>query len=370
MRAARARGALLADLSLLVATAAVAALAGCGSAASDAPSTHPFGTPPPAAADVHAWAAGEVGTLLVTDDGGASWQRKKFYLSARGLDVAFPDVRTGWLITDAGGVLRTTDGGSGWHVVDVSKLQLKAIAATDATHAWVVGAAGAELGEAGRLSLQRTSDGGQTWTRSRFGDAMLADVAFADARHGVLVALDRIWTTRDGGRSWKMRRRVNMSVLTSAFAGDARHAWVAGWGTQDGTPFVLATVNGGATWRRLGIDVPASSPGSLQVGQIVAAGEGTATAGTSPGQTSLWLTCGAGVLASADAGKTWELQQTRAGAPTAIAAADGKHLLATTDGQPVLATSDGGTTWLAFGSDGFLKQPLVSVAAVSAPAGE
>ena len=54
----------------------------------------------------------------------------------------------------------------------------------------------------------------------------------------------------------------------------------------------------------------------------------------------------------------------------AIAAADRQHLLATTTSQPVLATSDGGATWLAFGSDGFLKQPLVSIAAVSAPAAE
>jgi photosystem II stability/assembly factor-like uncharacterized protein len=81
------------------------------------------------------------------------------------------------------------------------------------------------------------------------------------------------------------------------------------------------------------------------------------------GQTRLWLTCPAGVLASTDGGETWELQQVPAGAPLAIAAADEQHVLATTTSQPILATSDGGAAWLAFGADGFLKQPLVSIAA-------
>ena len=371
--AVRALGALLAGLTLLgVVCATVAAplvLGGCGGGAADAPAAEPFGTPPAAAPGVHAWAAGEVGTLLVTADGGAGWERQRFYLSERGVDVAFSDARTGWLVTDAGGALVTVDGGGNWDIVDKSKLQLKAVAAVDASTAWIAAIAGA-LGDPGNGVLLRTSDGGATWERTPFGDAMLADVAFSDARHGVLVALDRIWTTSDGGRSWKLRRRLAMTVLTSVFAGDARHAWVAGWDTQDGRPLVLATESGGSKWRRLSIDVPAASPGALQAGQIVAAGEGTASEAGSAGQTSLWLTCAAGVLASRDGGETWELQQVPAGAPQAIAAADLQHVLATTMSQPVLATADGGATWLAFGSDGFLNQPLVSIAAVSAPAGE
>jgi photosystem II stability/assembly factor-like uncharacterized protein len=370
---ARALGALLAGLVLLGAVcAAVAAplvLGGCGGSGAEAPAAEPFGPPPPAAPGVRAWAAGEVGTLLVTADGGAGWKRQRFYLSERGVDVAFPDARTGWLVTDAGGALVTVDGGAAWKVVDKSKLQLKAVAAVDASTAWVVATAGS-AGDPGNGVLLRTSDGGTTWERTAFGGAMLADVAFADARDGVLIALDRIWTTRDGGRSWKLRRSLGMTVLTSVCAGDSRHAWVAGWDTQDGLPLVLATGNGGSSWRRLRIDVPAPSPGALQAGQIVAAGAGTASDAGVAGQTSLWLTCAAGVLASRDGGETWELQPVPAGVPQAIAAADPQHVLATTASQPVLATSDGGTTWLAFGSDGFLRQPLVSIAAVAAPAAE
>jgi len=351
--------------AVLAGAAATAALGGCGGSGPAAPS-QPFGTPPPPAPGVHAWAAGEVGTLLVTADGGADWRRQQFFLSERGVDVAFTDARDGWLITDAGAMLTTTDGGAAWKVVGKVGLQMKAIAATDAQHAWVVASSGGAA-EPGKPVLLRTSDGGKTWKRAAgaFGDAQFADVAFADARHGVLVALDRVWVTHDGGRRWQLSRQQGMSVLTSACSGDASTFWVAGWGTLDGAPFVLVTRDGGSSWRRLSIDVRAPSAGALQAGQLAVAGaRGPAAA------TRLWLTCPAGVLASTDAGQTWTLRKVAAGQPVAIAAVDDQHLLATTSGQPVLATSDGGTTWLAWGTAGFLKQQLTAVAAAAAPAGQ
>ena len=355
MRLAR----LPAALSLAASLLSLAILVGCGSAGGQAPE-HPFGDPPAPAPGVRAWAAGETGVLLVTADGGASWKRQRFFLPQRGVDVAFTDAQTGWLVTDAGTVLATTDGGAGWTVVEKVKLDVKALAAVDARTAWLAGNAVGAAGEPGASSVFRTTDGGDTWKRTSFGDALLADVAFADRRHGVLVALDRIWSTRDGGRSWRLRKQLPMTVLTSVVAGDSRYAWVAGWGTQDGAPLVCATRDGGATWRRLRVDVAAPEPGDLQTKQIVCAGE-----------SRLWLTCNAGVLATADGGETWALQKVAAGQPQAIAAADEQHVLATTQGQAILATADGGATWPAFGRDGFLAQPLVSIAArVKAGAGK
>jgi photosystem II stability/assembly factor-like uncharacterized protein len=346
---------LRAALALALALAALAVLSGCGSAGVKAPE-HPFGSPPAAVPGIRAWAAGEAGALLVTADGGASWQRQEFFLPQRGVDVAFADARTGWLVTEAGTVLATTDGGAAWTVVEQAQLTVKAIAATDARHAWIVGNASGAAGESGESAVLRTVDGGATWKSMDFGIAQLADVAFADERHGVLVALDRIWSTRDGGRTWRLRRELPMTVLTSVAAGDPRHAWVAGWDTQEGDPLVWATRDGGATWRRLRIDVPPAVPGDLQSKQIACAGE------------SLWITCNAGILASADGGTTWELQKVPAGKPLAVAAADEGHILATTETQPILATADGGAAWMANGNDGFLTQPLVAIAALKTEA--
>lgn len=344
---ARAFGALVAGFILL---GAAAGQAGCGGAATEAPA-NPFGTPPAPAPGIHAWAAGEVGTLLVTSDGGANWRRQRFYLSERALDVAFCDQRSGWLITNGGAVLATADGGAAWKVVGKQELGMKALAASDSRHAWIVAREADDTGGPQKAVVLRTSDGGNTWSRSGFGDAQLADVAFADARHGVVIALDRIWTTRDGGRTWRLRRQLDMTVLTSVVAGDSGHAWVAGWGTLDGVPLVYATEDGGLRWRRLRVDVPPPAAGALQAGQIAAAG-----------LSRLWVTCNVGILATQDGGETWRLQKTPAGQPRAIAASDERHVLATTSGQPVLATSDGGATWLAFGQAGYLRQPLVAIA--------
>jgi len=344
--------------SLVTVLAALALLAGCGSSGAQAPA-HPFGDPPAPAAGVRAWAAGEIGVLLVTADGGASWTPQKFFLPERAVDVAFPDARTGWIATDAGTVLETVNGGAGWTVVGKVKLTVKAVAAVDSQNAWIVGAATGAGGDPGAASVFRTADGGKTWQRTGFGAALLADVAFTDARHGVLVALDRIWSTRDGGRTWRLRKQFPMTVLTSVAAGDSRNAWVAGWGTQDGAPFVWATRDAGTTWRRLRIDVPAPKPGALQTRQIACAGE-----------TSLWITCDAGVLATSDGGATWKLQKVAAGLPQAIAAADAQHALATTEGQAILATADGGATWPAFGENGYLKQPLLAITALKAAASQ
>jgi photosystem II stability/assembly factor-like uncharacterized protein len=344
----------VAALALVVAIATLALLAGCGGDGPEAVD-RPFGDPPAPVPGIRAWAAGEAGVLLVTVDGGAHWKRQEYFLPQRGVDVAFADAQTGWLVTDAGTVLATTDGGAGWTVVEQPELTAKAIAATDARRAWIVGSASGAADEPGASVVLRTTDGGETWRRTGLGTAQLADVTFADERHGVLVALDRIWSTRDGGRTWRLRRELPMTVLTSVAAGDLQRFWVAGWDTQLGDPLVFATRDGGATWGRLRVDVPPAQPGELQARQIACAGEGR-----------LWITCAAGVLASADGGRTWELQKVPAGQPLAVAAADEEHVLATTGSQPILASADGGATWRAFGAEAFLKQPLVAIDAVVA----
>lgn len=347
-----ARAAVIATLLL---ASAIPSLVGCGGEA--APAANPFGEPPAPARDVHAWAAGEIGVVLVTADGGASWTRRSFLLPQRGVDVDFPGRREGWLVTDAGTVLSSADGGTGWTVRKKARLRMTAVAATDADHVWVLGNAVGAAGEPGASAVLRSEDGGGTWERRPFGDALLADIDFADQRHGWLVALDRIWTTSDGGRSWRRSKQLGMAVLTGVTSSDRRHAFVAGWGTLDGAPFVLTTSDGGRTWSRRRIDLEAPVAGDLQSRQITCAGDDV-----------LWVTCKAGVMATTDAGRTWKLQEVPAGQPLGIAAADAKHVLATTDGQPMLSSSDGGATWRAYGNDDFLKQGLVAISAVSAAA--
>ena len=346
-------------LVLLVVAAACAALvAGCGSSSTvKAPA---FGPAPPPVAGVHAWAVGEVGHVLFTDDGGASWHRRAFNLPDRGTDVAFADPLHGWLVTDGGTALATGDGGATWTVGGQSHLNLSSVASTDADHVWALGDA-TDVGTGlSRSSVLRSADGGQTWVRTGFGTTPLADTFFADARHGWLVGFDRIWATADGGKTWRVQERRGLAALEGGACSDRRHAWVVGWGTQDGAPLALGTSDGGATWRELRVDVPKPARGDLQLKGVACAGSRT-----------VWATCAAGIVASQDGGRSWALQTVPAAAASvAIAAADAGHIFATTSGQPLLASADGGRTWLACGTTGWLKQGLLSIAAVKADAAQ
>ena len=265
----------------------------------------------------------------------------------------FSDATTGWLATDAGTVLRSADGGRHWKVAKVFSEQVKALAAGDVAHAWVVcDATGAAVEPTGAYVFS-TSDAGATWKRKGFGGAQLSDVSFADARHGVLVALDRIWTTRDGGRRWVLRRSIPMTVLERVAVGDPRHAWVAGWGTQKGECLVFSTADGGRTWARRKLDAPGVS-GDIQPRGI-----------TCFGADHVWVTIKSGVFASTDGGRTWRLRQVRP-EPLAVAAAGAEHVVTTaTTALPMRVSGDGGATWRSAGVTP--KRPLVAVDALAAP---
>ena len=345
-----------AALSLAAALVALMLLAGCGGSSAADSQTAQSGPPPSPAPGVLAWAVGEQGDVLGTRDGGAQWTRWSFFLHESGVDVDFSDPSTGWLATDAGTVLRSTDGGRHWKVAKVFSQQVKALAAGDADHAWVVCDASGAAGESTGACVFRTSDGGATWRRTGFGAAQLSDVSFADATHGVLVALDRIWTTRDGGSTWVLRRSVPMTVLERVATGDSRHAWVAGWGTQKGECLVFGTADGGRTWSRRKLETPGAT-GDIQPRGI-----------TCFGPDDVWVTIKSGAFASTDGGRTWELQQVGA-EPLAIAAADAGHVVATAaTALPMRVSGDGGATWRSAAVTP--NRTLVAADALAAPAAQ
>ena len=62
-----------------------------------------------------------------------------------------------------------------------------------------------------------------------------------------------------------------MTVLERAATGDARHAWVVGWGTQKGECLVFATSDGGRTWVRRKLEAPGATS-DVQPGGIACFG--------------------------------------------------------------------------------------------------
>ncbi|GEM_PF-1517559 len=101
------------------------------------------------------WAVGAAGTILRTDDAGATWTKQVSGVSVPIAAVDFPATSVGFAVGRSGLILRTRDGGSHWvKLKSGTQKWLTAVCFVDASHGWVVGKSGV---------LLRTSNGGKTW---------------------------------------------------------------------------------------------------------------------------------------------------------------------------------------------------------------
>jgi photosystem II stability/assembly factor-like uncharacterized protein len=128
--------------------------------------------------------------------------------------TSFIDGLNGWAVggelEDGVGSLvqRTTNGGRTWTVLyaDGAGFPLRDVAFTDALHGWAVSSSGTLVGY-----LIATTDGGHSWVE-QFGAGPLESVDFTDRLHGIVRGLDGdspqrpiTLTTGDGGRNWSVQ---------------------------------------------------------------------------------------------------------------------------------------------------------------------
>ena len=213
-----------------------------------------------------AWVGGQVHNrpvILSSTDGGATWTTLyEPQKSAEGptyvTGLAFSDARHGWAALDFPStvIARTSDGGHSWQTLRPRGVALlRAIACTDARHAWAVGQCSAH-----DAMIIATSDGGAHW-RTQYAPTNrpvadeLEGVAFVDSRHGWAVGHESlVLATDDGGRHWRRQDtglRNNWSLESVTFS-DLQHGWIALGGGHS----LLWTDDGGEHWHALGLDAP------------------------------------------------------------------------------------------------------------------
>lgn len=171
------------------------------------------------------WIGGEEGLVLHTTDGGRTWQRQPTPTRVPLFSLHFVDQEYGWAVGDRSLAIHTRDGGQTWSLRKVAPAGeeqrpaqevlleqepiLYDVYFADRQRGWVVG----EFGK-----LFRTVDGGHTWSRRE--ETLLGEeivdvldiptffgVAFSSAEEGVAAGLEgKIARTRDGGLSWKLDR--------------------------------------------------------------------------------------------------------------------------------------------------------------------
>ncbi|SDM70506.1 Por secretion system C-terminal sorting domain-containing protein [Catalinimonas alkaloidigena] len=182
------------------------------------------------------YAVGEEGTLLRSVDG-ENWlpQTSGVEVNLRG--VAFGG-GTGWAVGDSATVLTLSQAGS-WQTQATplaTMVHLHDIAAMDAMHAWAVGTAGTILHYDGTTWTEQTTPVTTTLHAVTFADAMSG---WAVGDSGVVLS------TTDGGQVWNLMPTGVLASLYGVHFPTPEVGYAVG--ARD---YILKTQDGGQTWYR------------------------------------------------------------------------------------------------------------------------
>ena len=238
-------------------------------------------------------APGNRGRVGRSTDGGATWSTTQVPTAQDITDVSFPDASTGFAIDTSDALRFTGNGGQQWTPIDTGDTpSVNAILALDRNIAMLFTSRGIYRSTA----AADTSGGGTTFEpvdnsrvrRTAFADydrtdgqalfALALDtiwtsndrgatwrtvpgpvrrpryrsIDFVSSRQGFALTTDgRLWTTRNGGRRWTELPGTGTNRGADLAFGDARHGYLLlpSWGQNNAGGWVLATSDGGASWR-------------------------------------------------------------------------------------------------------------------------
>lgn len=289
------------------------------------------------------------GKILVTTDGGKSWQSKPSGTELALYNVKFTDAQNGWICGQEGLILHTQDGGETWRQQESGiTLPIFALWFVNPTHGWAVSE---------QATYLRTTTGGESWETGHIEvslegvpeeetlamvDPSLYDIHFLDEQTGWMAGeFGKIYHSTDGGVSWKEQQGT---LLGQAGIDNALNlpTWFgirflnANEGIAVGLEGKLAeTTDGGRTWNFIAEEVAKSSTEplyalSLRVGSSWITGAAARVLHSQDGEwkpvqlklpivawlravnffddNNGWIVGGYGVIIhTTDGGKTWQL---------------------------------------------------------------
>jgi photosystem II stability/assembly factor-like uncharacterized protein len=218
------------------------------------------------------WASGANGTVLRTDDGGATW-RTLAVPDAAALDfrdVDAVDERTAYILSigngDASRIYKTADAGATWTLQfrnEDPKAFFDAMAFRDANRGFAFSDS-----IDGRFVILRTADGGRQWSRidpAALPAALPNEGAYAASGTNVAVLGAHVWIattaarvlrSEDNGVSWRVAATPlatgpSAGIFSIAFRNASNGIVVGGDYKKEGEAAenMALTHDGGATWR-------------------------------------------------------------------------------------------------------------------------
>jgi photosystem II stability/assembly factor-like uncharacterized protein len=209
--------------------------------------------------------------LYATRDGGRSWTLRNAHASISPGPVAFAAEDVGWALGTENRVERTTDGGRTWEAVTIPTpapvgdfgVNLGPIVLTGNA---IVVEGSAPTGSLTRLFFVVSADGGRTWTMRTgrppneiVGTTEARAFGVLDADHWQFAASNALYTTADGGQSWKHVADFEevASISSVAFlTPNIGFVTAVGGSPNTSSSVVLGTTDGGDTWNTIYISVP------------------------------------------------------------------------------------------------------------------
>ena len=185
------------------------------------------------------WVVGDAGMILKTENGGDTWEQRPSGTTANLYSVTFTSDDTGWAVGLVGTVVTTENGGDTWEQrPSGTTANLYSVTFTSDDTGWAVGLVG---------TVVTTENGGDTWEQRPSGTtANLYSVTFTSDDTGWAVGDDgTVVTTENGGDTWEQRPSGTTANLYSVTFTSDDTGWAVG---DDGT--ILKTENGGDTWEQ------------------------------------------------------------------------------------------------------------------------
>ncbi len=211
------------------------------------------------------WAVGRNGIILISDDGGASWQLEKWgSFSFRDIHMLTP--KRGFIAADNGYLFRTEDGGDSWQAIEFESFSSNLNSITFHNGTGVI--------TTDRGGVITSFDAGKTWKLGYLAEArkknrwVNINRAFLLNDYNIWVVGDEglILNSTDGGRSWDNHRFMERKYLAVHFINDST-GFIGG---EKGT--ILITEDGGEKWTRLKVSSP-------RINDMVAFGSGIVAIG-------------------------------------------------------------------------------------------
>jgi photosystem II stability/assembly factor-like uncharacterized protein len=278
------------------------------------------------------WAAGKVnlgwtteGVLLRSVDGGTTWTTVIGHHPTTLAGVFFYDADHGWVGGTAAELLRTTDGGDTWIPVDTLGAPTYNLDFTSTS-------LGHSAGTGMSFDLYRSTDAGSSWSIAYESPrGTIVGLSFPTSLDGFIADVRGVVTTADGGETWSLASELSEVWLADIAFATAADGWVVGSvdTLTNEDSLILKSTDGGASW----------APQVLRTPNALAA---VAVRDTS-------TACAAGqygTLAMTADGVTWDL----AGRELAndirdLVMVDAAHGWAVGPPASVLRTANGGAAW-------------------------